>query len=166
MTTEAAHTLYRMFDADGRLLYVGITLDVGERFAMHRQGKSWWPAVAVIRLEHFATREDLEAAEAAVIAAEQPAYNVQREFRSSATRESTRRQKRLPESLRFTYEVVRRYAHRGPDDPVLQRHVQLARDCGISDDDIEWALANPWQTTLAAQIRDGKAAANRPSKES
>lgn len=149
--TDQQHVLYRMYDGDDHLLYVGITLDVAHRFADHRQGKTWWADVATIRLEHFGTRADLEAAEVAAIVAERPVHNVQREFRSADARESTRRQKALPANLRYPFEVVRRYAHRGRGDQRLQECIGRARDLGISEDDIEWALDHPWNPTYAAK---------------
>lgn len=72
-------TLYRFFDADDRLLYVGISSSAGHRFAQHGRGqdrKPWWPDVATIKIEHYADRRSVEEAEARAIANEQPAYNV------------------------------------------------------------------------------------------
>jgi hypothetical protein len=39
-------TLYRFYDASGRLLYVGIAGNPGRRFAQHGRDKSWWSQVA------------------------------------------------------------------------------------------------------------------------
>lgn len=68
--------LYRLFDADGRLLYVGITFDLRNRWADHSQGKSWWEAVVRREVEWHETRYSAEAAEGAAILAERPAYNI------------------------------------------------------------------------------------------
>lgn len=151
---DELHVLYRVYDVRDELLYVGVTLDVEQRFAAHRQGKTWWADVATIRLEHFGTRPELEAAEEAAIAAGRPVHNVQRVFRSAEARESTRRQKALPARLRYPYEVIRRYAHRGRGDARLQECVRRARDLGIGEDDIEWALEHPWHTKFAAKEPD------------
>ena len=96
------HTLYRMFSADNQLLYIGITLNISHRFAVHRSTKSWWTDVVDIRVEHFASRAELEAAEDAAIAAEQPLYNVKRKTKSETARESTRRLKRCTWTARTT----------------------------------------------------------------
>jgi hypothetical protein len=51
--------LYRMFDADGNLLYVGCTMNILSRTSTHVYVKPWAGDIALIRLEHFADR-DLE----------------------------------------------------------------------------------------------------------
>lgn len=68
--------LYRMFDADGRLLYVGITIDIVSRFRDHRSIKPWWPDIQTIQLEHFPDRPAARAAELKAITTEFPCYNV------------------------------------------------------------------------------------------
>lgn len=69
--------LYRMFDADDGLLYVGISMNVAQRFAAHRSDKQWWGDITRIALEHFATRQEVLAAEHHAIRSEHPRYNVQ-----------------------------------------------------------------------------------------
>lgn len=68
-------TLYRFFDSDGTLLYVGITSWVEGRFSEHRRLKPW-EKVAVITLEHLPTRRAAFAAEAKAIKAELPLWNI------------------------------------------------------------------------------------------
>ncbi len=68
--------LYRLYDVDGRLLYVGITFDLRNRWADHAQRKSWWEAVVRRDVEWHETRYSAEAAECAAILAERPAYNI------------------------------------------------------------------------------------------
>lgn len=80
---KAKHYLYRVYDADGRLLYIGCTMDVWGRMAVHRS--SWHnPASAYITL--YGDRVEIEgpfagliagrAAEKAAIEAEAPYLNV------------------------------------------------------------------------------------------
>ena len=72
-------TLYRFFDADDRLLYVGIAGNPGRRFHQHANGpdgKPWWSHVARSTMEHFDTREEAAAAEVAAIVTEHPLHNV------------------------------------------------------------------------------------------
>ena len=72
-------TLYRFFDADDQLLYVGIAGNPGRRFHQHANGpdgKPWWGQVTRSTMEHFATREAAAAAEVAAIVAERPLHNV------------------------------------------------------------------------------------------
>lgn len=70
------HVLYRMYDATDALLYVGITMNVEDRFADHRAMKAWWAEVVDIKLEHFPTREAVEQAERDAIRTERPRFNV------------------------------------------------------------------------------------------
>jgi predicted GIY-YIG superfamily endonuclease len=71
------HILYRMFDADGDLLYIGMTNDIEFRLYMHANTKYWWRDVASISLnQDSASRRELEDAERAAIKAECPRYNV------------------------------------------------------------------------------------------
>lgn len=68
--------LYRLFDAEGRLLYVGIAFNPRSRWAGH-SSKSWWKDVAEKRVEWHATRHEALAAERLAIVDELPLYNKQ-----------------------------------------------------------------------------------------
>lgn len=67
--------LYRCFDRDGQLLYVGITDDVERRKREHAKEKFWWPDVAKVTTMAFETREAALWAEWAVITTCHPVYN-------------------------------------------------------------------------------------------
>lgn len=69
-------TVYRMFDADDELLYVGITLNPPARFAKHKQDKPWWTLVKRIELMHHETREAALSTEKHFIETEKPLWNV------------------------------------------------------------------------------------------
>lgn len=68
--------LYRLFDAAGRLLYIGIAVSPRTRWYAHREEKSWWPEVARETIEWFPSRVQAESAEKAAIKTEAPMYNV------------------------------------------------------------------------------------------
>lgn len=70
------HALYRFFDLDKRLLYVGITNSPPARFRRHGSQKEWWEEVSSITLERFPDRASLKAAETKAIRSEDPVYNV------------------------------------------------------------------------------------------
>lgn len=76
MTREVPTTLYRFYDTDDRLLYVGISERGPERWRAHRKEKPWWTEVARTTTEHYDTRQAALDAERAAIITEQPAYNV------------------------------------------------------------------------------------------
>lgn len=70
------HALYRFYDADGQLLYVGITADPGSRWRKHAHDKPWWHDVANITIETHPTRADVLEAERAAILTEKPRHNI------------------------------------------------------------------------------------------
>ncbi len=77
MTVETIERgyVYRFYDVDGELLYVGITRDMSQRFAAHRRDAEWWSDVANVTVEVTAGRAEAEYAEAVAILSERPAHN-------------------------------------------------------------------------------------------
>lgn len=69
-------TLYRFFDENDLLLYVGISGNPGRRFAQHAGDKPWWNQVALSTMEHYDDRESALRAERQAIRNECPQYNV------------------------------------------------------------------------------------------
>jgi hypothetical protein len=84
-------TVYRFYDRQGRLLYVGVAGDFLSRWGQHRQQKDWWPLIAQFTVEHFRSRglaraEELaRAAEHRAIRDERPRFNVQGTHRRAFT---------------------------------------------------------------------------------
>jgi hypothetical protein len=70
--------LYRMFDSDGALLYIGASMRLPDRMYQHSLDKPWWREVNTIRVEHFDSRDEAFAAEALAITAENPKHNIVR----------------------------------------------------------------------------------------
>lgn len=69
--------LYRLFDQDGALLYVGVAVDPEVRLRVHSREKTWWPRVSQRSIEWFASRPEAEAAEVRAITSEGPSRNVE-----------------------------------------------------------------------------------------
>ena len=67
--------LYRHYDKDGQLLYVGISNVFTERTKTHRRVREWFLCVERINLQHFHSRAEAEAAETKAIREEKPLYN-------------------------------------------------------------------------------------------
>jgi predicted GIY-YIG superfamily endonuclease len=67
--------LYRFYDANDRLLYVGITTNPKRRWYAHSRDKYWWPEVTRKAIEWFETRKSAERIEKIEIAEERPVYN-------------------------------------------------------------------------------------------
>lgn len=67
--------LYRFYDRDKALLYIGITGQPIERWAKHRRNAEWWPAAAYVVVEIHTTEWRALHAERAAIRSEQPKFN-------------------------------------------------------------------------------------------
>jgi hypothetical protein len=68
--------LYRHFDGEGRLLYVGISLSPTYRLSQHRVSSSWFVRISRISVEWFHNRDTALEAERRAIKAEKPEYNI------------------------------------------------------------------------------------------
>lgn len=78
--------LYRFYNAEGELLYVGITDQPQVRWAAHARNSLWWPRFCIVHTEWLATRADAEVAEAAAIRRERPRHNVSHSVVPTPTR--------------------------------------------------------------------------------
>ncbi|MGW4075970.1 GntR family transcriptional regulator [Streptomyces asiaticus] len=67
--------LYRLYDAKGVLLYVGIARDPKRRWKQHAVDSDWWPQVTSKTTAWFDRRESAEQAERVAIKAEGPLFN-------------------------------------------------------------------------------------------
>ena len=73
---ETATYLYRAYNKDSELCYVGITKNFDIRINSHKATKSWWQAeVEHINVRTYSTRIEAEIEEAKAIAEECPKYN-------------------------------------------------------------------------------------------
>lgn len=70
--------LYRHFNADGVLLYVGISLNAVQRLSQHRFGAKWFVQISRVDVEWLDDRASALAAEAIAIAQEDPVWNMAR----------------------------------------------------------------------------------------
>ena len=68
--------LYRHFDADGILLYVGIALSPIARLCEHRAGSAWYDRITTVKIVRYPTRDEAEAAELRAIREERPLHNI------------------------------------------------------------------------------------------
>lgn len=71
-----AHVLYRFYDAEDRLLYIGMTSAFQSRFSQHRSYTPWFSEVARYAKEYLPSRVALEAAEKCAIQTERAKYNI------------------------------------------------------------------------------------------
>jgi predicted GIY-YIG superfamily endonuclease len=75
---EVMTAVYRLYDAAGQLLYVGVAFDFNKRFKQHATHKTWWPQVARKEVIWFADRLSALTEEAGAIATEGPLHNARR----------------------------------------------------------------------------------------
>jgi predicted GIY-YIG superfamily endonuclease len=69
--------VYRYYDKDGALLYVGSARDPQKRYNQHRSTAwRWWWDIAKTRVTWHQTREDAENEERRVYAEESPIHNM------------------------------------------------------------------------------------------
>lgn len=68
--------VYRLYDLDGVLLYVGVTSQLQRRLMTHKNKFEWWNEVVRVGLDHFQDRNNALAFESKIIKEEKPKYNV------------------------------------------------------------------------------------------
>lgn len=94
-------SLYRVFSAEGELLYIGISGDVPARLVQHRTTAPWWPSSPpVVTHVDYADRETAHRAEMEAIAAENPLHNLLRHPYRPPDQRSRVYPMRIPEGLR------------------------------------------------------------------
>jgi predicted GIY-YIG superfamily endonuclease len=78
---ERVTALYRHYDSQDVLLYVGITLSVIDRIKAHRNGSHWFDQVTRITVERHPSRTAALKAECDAVYKERPVYNKQLQVR-------------------------------------------------------------------------------------
>jgi predicted GIY-YIG superfamily endonuclease len=69
--------LYRLFNQNHELIYVGISYDPEIRWYQHGRDKPWWPKVASKTVEWHANRDLALREELQVISSDAPRYNTE-----------------------------------------------------------------------------------------
>lgn len=117
--------LYRHFDAEGTLLYVGISLRPLTRTKEHVTLSGWADQIVNVRIEYFPTRKEAQEAEARAVLDENPVHNIR-----------LRKPKKEPRVLKVTEEraegerlnLTRRVLHFAP----LYKPAEAASALGLS----------------------------------
>lgn len=68
--------LYRHFDSNNNLLYVGISLSSLNRLGQHRDHSHWFNEISKVTIQRFATRKEALAAERQAVVSENPKCNI------------------------------------------------------------------------------------------
>lgn len=72
---ETRTAVYRFFDANDELLYLGVTHDIQQRWGTHERIQPWWLDVARREFVWYDTRAEAEQIEVAATAVEKPRYD-------------------------------------------------------------------------------------------
>ena len=148
--------LYRHFDADGTLLYVGISNTVFQRTATHLHTAEWAAQIDTIKVQWFDTRDEAAQVEAEAVVSERPLFN--RMFSVTASGASITdlinewpTRKMLAEACGASNVAVHRWAERNSLPAEWQQSViQACQERGMN-----WVTA-AW--IVAAQARQAGAA--------
>tara|TARA_R110000868_G_scaffold210464_1_gene460521 strand:- start:102 stop:656 length:555 start_codon:yes stop_codon:yes gene_type:complete len=87
--------LYRHFDQNGLLLYVGISLSSLNRLGQHKDNSHWFESISRVEIENFETRKEAIEAEAKAIFAEKPKHNIMRPRHNQLMLEEARKREIL-----------------------------------------------------------------------
>jgi predicted GIY-YIG superfamily endonuclease len=75
--------VYRLYNADDRLLYVGVGSDPEKRWRDHAATKDWWPAVTRKSVQWHPAAAAALAEESTAIDTESPLHNIRRGCKTS-----------------------------------------------------------------------------------
>ena len=145
--------VYRAFDADGTLLYVGQSMRPNQRIAHHKSHKTWAPLVARWTISDPMPTGDALDAEARAILTEKPFYNVAGTDVGAAFGEwqkrSTKRHLDVMTAIgdALVPEIFDGLMSSEPMRPIGERYadaVTVARnaDPSITDAEVLWAIDN------------------------
>ena len=70
-------SVYLFYDADDRLLYVGISLSIAARMKSHQEDKPWWQDVVRAEFEHYDDEDAARERESHLVYERNPVHNVQ-----------------------------------------------------------------------------------------
>ena len=133
-------TLYRFFDADDRLLYVGIAGTATRRWEQHAKEKGWWDSVARVTVENHPNRAAAENAERIAIQAELPIHNVVHNRAKQNAKHNRAKQNANHDRAIWLCDVCRSPVENGSGyvqsvKAVARKWVVLHRDCDPFPDD-------------------------------
>lgn len=118
--------VYRAYDQDGDLLYVGVTDELFSRIHQHKLSAAWWPQAHRIVWEQYATRIEAERAERYSIMELLPQHNRRDNHRRILAAEMGHRRPYDGEAWRRLGDVIR--AER---TGVRRTQTSIAGDAGV-----------------------------------
>lgn len=127
-----AHYVYRAFDQDNRLVYVGCSKNLFDRLIHHRNNSWWSPQVSRVTARVYPDKLSGRRAEQEAIATEMPRWNVQGRW---ATRHT------WSPSDYADYE--RAYVNAYRMTPARERHLSSIRRAAVALDVPQIAIRRP-----------------------
>lgn len=76
MTEHAGDVVYRVYDEDDELLYVGMSSRVYYRLRSHESTQWWWGLAATVSIRRYSDRQAARSAEIWAIRTERPVFNI------------------------------------------------------------------------------------------
>lgn len=146
-------SVYRHFDADGQLLYIGCSINPLQRLESHKQQSDWFDSIATVTIENYRTHSEALAIEASAILGEQPLYNkVHKKKRKVRTSKIEAKPAYVPtekdiESMRQA--LVWGYIHRALSIPELRKFARSDRTEWLKENAELYKMAE----TFAAQFK-------------
>lgn len=98
-STSTATSVYRYYDENGVLLYVGITSRGIARNSEHNTSKDWWKYVTAQEVEHYTTRRGAMARERELITSRRPPFNKQHNPDAGPLREAYLKMRAMKSSI-------------------------------------------------------------------
>lgn len=79
-TNATKTTLYRHYNKEGILLYVGVSLSSLQRLGQHSNNAHWFNSITDIKMKSYASRDIALKKEKEAIISEQPLYNIRHNY--------------------------------------------------------------------------------------
>lgn len=73
-------SVYKLYDVEDTLLYVGLSKSLGQRLTAHEKSKEWWSKVVEVAIERFEVYGQAKRKERHLITWLRPLYNKQHNF--------------------------------------------------------------------------------------
>lgn len=99
--------LYRLYDVSERLLYVGISMNLDQRWDTHSRSKLWWHLVVRKHVEWYDTRKDALVAEEEAERTENPKFCDTRRLNGGWTRHARSSDPMLEQGIRDLAALLR-----------------------------------------------------------
>ena len=133
--------LYRFWDSDGILLYVGISKDFDKRFSQHSKQAAWYEFHSEYKIEDIPIEATAFDYEKFVVQTEKPLFNIQHYiFNFEEKCAHVRKQKEYLQTNRAKRYLMQTSAIKNRD--ILNQTMQLLDDANIRISKLEQELAS------------------------